>query len=334
VKNLVSIIKDNIVFFSVICIISVFYFFQIYRIYLFNTLPHDAYHTIVDYWLGNVGMDKMWSPTFYRVLYGYSASLIYKYGLNPIILSNIDAEVSSHVVRLYFSLSIVAAAFILMHLLSVYIYFKDCYSRSSAMLLTFIASLLLNFSAFFGIDAMTICWLFWLLVSKDKLVYFIPLIFVSFLVNEKVCVLSLIYFGTLVIYQKGYMVNFILSALSCFLFFLLVKAIPLPGYEEQKSVFSFFYYIPFGINYLFTAKGIFLNLIPLIIFLYLGYLKYITDKINFLSCGLPTIFMIALGLSYAGNPSLDGEYVIGRYMMHLLPFYYYTIIDEIKFFSN
>lgn len=319
-----------------LALLSIIVFFESYRLLVFNTTPHDSYNLIVEFWLGNVDLENMQSPTFYRFLYTFLASLIVEYGPSPIVFSNSVELITPGAAKIWMSLALVSAIFYFLFLISVYFNLsRDSFTFANVMTTIFIISLCLNFIAFFGVDPITLCWIFWILTAKNKHLLYAVLCFFSIVVNDKVPLLIFIYNVAEYLFTTNKSkYRLFVSIIACFLYYLMVKLIPLKGYEAQWAMGTYISGFIYGIPHLFTIKGLYVNFLPTIIILFFVLQSKLSNlgKIDFPTLAV-FLFTFYLGLTYSGIQSLDGEYVIGRYVMHGIPFIVGNISKYVSIFD-
>lgn len=299
-------------------------FFEIYRTLVFGTIPYDSYQTIIQYYNGEVPYSEMWSPTFYRFAYNY-LSFFFSKTLPLLRFSKSDATDAN--LAIFQGLAITSYLFHCLFGLLAYYFLKVSkgFSTLVAATVSIIALQMLNFSAFFGSDPLSICYILLLLLwMPRKWVFAIGLLF-SIVVNEKVGPIFFVYglahlFWGIPTQRRPYIWILGCSVITMLGYLAMKKAIPLPGFEFQTDLSQYPSRFVESIRFLFTPKGLFMNGLPLAFFVGLSWIghRYARESkgdFSFLVLLSVPIVLLIWGMC------ISMQYTIGRLVLHALPMY-------------
>ena len=218
-------------------------FFEIYRTLVFGTVPYDSYQTIIQYYNGEVPYSDMWSPTFYRFAYNY-LSFFFSKTLPLLRFSKSDATDAN--LAIFQGLAVTSYLFHFLFGLLAYYFLKvfKGFSTLVAATVSIIALQMLNFSAFFGSDPLSICYILLLLLwMPRKWVFAMGMLF-SIVVNEKVGPIFFVYglshlFWGIPTQRRPYIWIMGCSVVTMLGYLAMKKTIPLPAcfrhYFSSKS---------------------------------------------------------------------------------------------------
>ena len=309
-------------FFAVIVLIFITYpvFFDIYRTSAFNTVPRDDY---APYLLTLIGENDQipGAPFAYRVLsVAVAIPLYYFFPLYK--FTNLE-NVNINYLKATQALSISSYLCLVLTIIVIYLIARKKYlaSRESSMVVALLSILLSNFIARGGIDLFVVFIISLIFYYVDDRRYFIPLILVSVGINEKISIIfaTIMMFRFLISYFKGSYFNFKLqfffSVVAVFLYFIIVLFFKVPGNEDQLNPLLLAEHLHSSFIYIFTLKGLFLNLFPLLI---VSFIAVISVKYNNKSStsDISVLFVLFFLAMIA-----DVVFNMGRIVMHSYPIY-------------
>jgi hypothetical protein len=308
-------------------IFSIQQFFEIYRILVFDTTPHDSYHIILGYWTGTHTIDQMWSPTFYRFGYTLIAYLFYEIIPFTLPLSKANLNIDLHGMQ---SLAFASTLSLIGFLLITYLYLtkKLLIDKLNSIFLTFLFYLFAKQVCFFGVDSFTLAYTVLIIYFLDSRWYVLFLSF-SFLMNEKIPLLFMSYFGLSIFLnnnKKDSYWPFVISCNSLIFYFIMKSLIGLPGFEFQTDLLQYPQRFKESLKYIITFKGLYMNNLSLLFLILIGLL--IRDsKIKVIFITICISFFV-LGLC------LSAQYTIGRYAVHALPLFLLGLDKRSKILIN
>ncbi len=249
-------------------------------------------------------------------------------------------EIKNNVHELYecatFSLSLVnyVSKYVGLLLTIIYVFMK----RKSFIEIT-VASILfvliINLVESSTLDRIAICYIIVILISLNNIKYSIPLLYFSFLVNEKVVLI----FGTIIFFQLFYYKNkikiFEFIAISCSLISYIVMIFVLykylnfefydyPGFENDGYLNAFKLLIanPLNPSYFTNAYApIFISILPFLIFV-INKKKFNYDfSILYF---IPIILLFLIGYISIQN--------MGRYVMYMFPLWLPILSSQIVYY--
>jgi hypothetical protein len=312
-------------------------FFEIYRTLVFGTVPYDSYQTIIQYYNSDVPYSEMWSPTFYRFAYNY-LSFFFSKTLPLLRFSKSDATDAN--LAIFQGLAVTSYLFHWLFGLLAYYFLKVSkgFSTLVAAMVSIIALQMLNFSAFFGSDPLSICYILLLLLwVSRKWVFAMGLLF-SIVVNEKVGPIFFVYglshlFWGVSTQRRPYIWIMGCSVATMLAYLAMKKAIPLPGFEFQTDLLQYPSRFVESIRFLFTPKGLFMNGLPLAFFVGLSWIghrycrKSPHDFSFLILLSIPVVLLI-------WGMCISMQYTIGRLVMHALPMYLVAMAAILEKYSN
>lgn len=321
-------LKENILVYIISFVLLLPVFFINYRILAFNTLPFDDYYSFILDMDGKLDSFSFSSPQGYRFLF-YSFGYIF-YKILPFVeLSQLEQHASGfHYYKALQALSFVSFFCLHHYFFLCYLLVKNRISPSPVLsLATAFVCLVLSFQVyFFAIDALYLFYVTLMIYYLNKPGIFIPLMLFSFLANEKICILFLLFFlvnqvtGNKMRSNKTYL---FFSLLTLILYLVEKKILGFPGYDYQTDLSLFWTRITISLPYIFSIKGFYLNLVPLIILTLISWTAWKSDYFSADKTAihhsvsiliLPYLFFI-LGMFACS------DYSIGRVSFHTFPFF-------------
>jgi hypothetical protein len=307
---------------------SVQIFFEIYREAAFNTLPRDDYASFLLYLVGQGGSFPG-SPYAYRVL-SVLAAIPFFYTLPLYRFSNLGA-VDPLYLRATEALAMVSYLSILLTALIVYLIARKRLAASSlAALLAALVVPLLSYSISRpGIDPLAVLWVALLVYLYPRPGWFAALVLVSAFVNEKIPFIFAVVMLARWIWLRGVKrqpisrtlwVEGAASLLALAVYFIARAILKYPGFENQADLRQFAPQILASLTYIFSLKGLVLNLLPIAILFILAGLAVWgkeprLDGQFFPSDGLCALALLILALG------TDLQFTIGRVVMFAYPLY-------------
>jgi hypothetical protein len=306
-------------------------FFINYRLTVFETLPHDDYHSVLLYWDGKLPNFHFFAPTCYRFFTFMVAFFWYKC-LPFIPLSQTPEGLAIEFVKAKQALAF--TAFLCSHLFFcltwklVYVRYKKDMLLSLAVATSF---LLVSFWMYHhGNDPMYLFYTTLLLYFVERIGVFAVLMLFSVVVNEKIALIFLTYFGLMCfnkVAMSKWIYHLMVSLFTFGLYFVMKLLLKYPGYENQTDLTLFFERVKISIPFIFSIKGFYMNILPLLGLILLSFkLKkenifknesvYFSNTIVFLP---PIFWMIGV---FACS-----DYGIGRAALLTLPFFILPVTD-------
>jgi hypothetical protein len=300
-------------------------FFINYRLTVFNTFPHDDYHSVLLYWDGKLPDFEFFAPTCYRFFYHVVAFFWYK--CMPLIsLSQTPEGLSTEFIKAKQALAF--TSFLFLHLYF-WITWRLLYEKYKYDLVTSlgVASIFLMGTLwlhFHGNDPVFLFYTTLLLYFIEKKGIFYLLMLSSVVVNEKISLMFLIFFGMVCLSKSGYQqwkTYFLTSLTALGLYFVMRHFLHFPGYENQTDLTLLWVRIQMSLPYIFSFKGLYINILPLISLIGLSYILkqkqiFSLEKICFhpAIAFLPIIFW-GIGVFTCSDTG------IGRSALFTLPFF-------------
>jgi hypothetical protein len=238
-----------------------------YRLTAFNTFPHDDYHSVLLYWDGKLPDFQFFAPTCYRLFYHCIAFFWYK--CMPFIsLSQLPNTLSVDFIKAKQALAV--TSFLFSHLFF-WMTWRFVYEKHklNMVLSLCVASIFLVASLwmyFYGNDPIFLFYTTLMLYCIQKINVFSFLMLFSIIVNEKISLIFLIFFGLICCYKYGFLLwkrHLIVSLFGFGLYFLMRKILNFTGYENQTDLTLLFDRIKMSIPYIFSFKGFYMNILPL-----------------------------------------------------------------------
>ena len=249
-------------------------------------------------------------------------------------------EIKNNVHELYecatFSLALVnyASKYVGLLLTIIYVYTKKK-SFIEITVASILFLLLINLVESSTLDRVAICYIILILISLNNLKYTVPLLYFSFLVNEKVVLI----FGTILFFQLFYYKNkikiFEFIAISCSVISYIILIIVLynyfnfefykyPGFENDGylNAFKLLASNPLNPTYFTNAYApIFISMLPFIIFM-IGNKKFNYDFT--ILYFIPIILLFLIGYISIQNS--------GRYVMYMFPLWLPILSSQIVYY--
>jgi hypothetical protein len=312
-------------------------FLELYKAMLTEFVGYYKYQKIIIYYETGNQEFMDYFPMNVRFLGLFLQYIVFK--IVP-CLTFPSIEIKNNVHELYecatFSLSLVnyVSKYVGLLLTIIYIYIKKkCFIEISVASILFV--LLINLVESSTLDRVAICYIILILISLNNTKYSVPLLYFSFLVNEKVVLI----FGLILFFQLFYYKNkdkiFEFVAISCsvisyiIMIFILYnyfnfKFFYYPGLENNDylKIFKLLLSNPLNASYFTNAYApIFISILPFFIFM-INKKKFNYDfSILYF---IPIILLFLLG--YIGIEN------IGRYVMHMFPLWLPILSSQIVYY--
>jgi hypothetical protein len=322
------------------------FFFVIYRLMIFNTVPRDEYALYLLWMLGEPGGHFHESPYAYRVLTVLAAAPFY-YLLPAISLTNIPAELSLPYVRATAAIAALSffatiAAAVVAYRLAVD---KGGLGRIEGVLAGAFMFLFCWYAAFYGIDSVAILLVVIALYLVDRPYIFAGFAAASIAFNEKVALTLAIWLTIRCLLHaddRRRMGRQWMAALaSVALYLVVVRVLRLPGNPYQLEPAGYPSTLLQNVAALATVRGLLLNVLPVLVLLGLVAFSWRSLR-GEAARGLfrPTDMLVVAGL-IAVALILTQLYQMGRIVMHGAPLYVVPIaqafalwVREGKFFAR
>jgi hypothetical protein len=308
-------------------------FFIVLRLTAFGTLPFDNYTDPVLHLAGAMPEFQPYAPTCYRFLYIYTGYFFYLFQ-PEVILSNVPALAMQP--QKYAALQALAAAsFFYLFCFVLVIYHHLCssllLSAVQAIAVSLVAALLALQMAFYGADPSYLFYIALLLhCHQQKSPLFGPLMLLSFLVNEKIGLVSLAFWGLQFLFQperKQYLAGIGFSLGSILLYFAMRSVLAYPGYENQTNILLLPERLAMSWAHLNHVKGWYVNLLPLALLLIPGW--YLLKKSGFADKRAMPFLLLPM-FTFALGCFACSDYSIGRVAMHAMPFLIFPVARHLR----
>jgi preprotein translocase subunit Sec61beta len=297
-------------------------FFDIYRTAAFDTVPRDDY---ASYLLSLVGQNYKapGAPFAYRIL-SVIVAIPFYYFLPTYTftnLSNVDIAYLKATQALSFTsyLSLVLTA------VTIYLIARKQFqtTRISSFVVGLVSFFLSDFISKVGIDPFAILIISLLFLFLDRPFIFVPFVFLSIGINEKIPIIfaTILAFRLINSLTQRYQYNLYLQLFSSCLavagYIAITLNLKLPGNEGQTDPALFVSHFQSSISYTFSLKGLFLNALPILI---LGLIIVLAIKpqqqLSFHVSDVSALFILIILTMIA-----DVVYNIGRIAMYSYPLY-------------
>lgn len=240
------------------------FFWAIYRIMAFHTIPRDDYAPYLLWLLGQRGGAFPGSPYAYRVL-AVLAAVPFDWMLPPLHLSDLPASVSLPYLR---ATAAIAALSYVSALGSAFAASRLARRRGLTAEQAVLAGTLLFalcwHSQIYGLDPLAIFLVALLLSLLHRPVMFAALILVSIVVDEKVCMVFALWLSLrcLLLHERQLRLPWIasLAALAAYLF--MVVLVRVPGNTYQLQPMNYLATIVMNLRASVSGRGLVLNVLP------------------------------------------------------------------------
>jgi hypothetical protein len=263
------------VIFAALAVLLSPFLFVIYRLSVFNTVPHDNYAAFLLWTAGNSEGALPESPYCYRILSMLAALPLY-FVTPAIRLTNIPADLTSAYLRATFALSMlaffatIAAAMLMARLGSR----EFGFNRSESVLAGALLFALVWYTQITSIDPLAILLIAAAICLLRRPVWFALMVLVSVPVNEKVALVLACWLSVRCLMHpdaRARLWRQWASALAgVVLYAAIVKFVRLPGNEYQVDPINYPATAIENAAAWFTGRGIMLNALPAIVLGALG----------------------------------------------------------------
>lgn len=307
-------------------------FFEIYRMAVFDAMPHDDYGYYLLYLIGDQGAGStvpVPASHAYRFLAVWMA--IPFYDLLPFFtFTGASPELSENYLKSLMALSFVT--YISVMVTCVYAYLIARYRFGTSQMVALITLLFTYLicqhlrEGLYGVDAMGVMMMTLIVYyMQNKYLYFMLVILAVF-VNEKVAmVFFMLMAGRFVFYSeyrsKKYALYLLAPSIALALYAWVNIYFQLPGNEAHREYQHFLDQFITTLMFSFTLKGFILNIIPVLLLVGFYLLansatKTISSNIYFKSSDiLPLLGLVMI------THLVNVDYNAGRIVMYVFPFY-------------
>ena len=302
-------------------------FFEIFREAAFNTVPRDDY---ASYLLALTGQGGQFpgSPYAYRIL-SVLAALPFYYLLPLYRFTNLGSPDLAGL-KAVEALAMVSYLSILLTAVVVYWTARKRYQASQlASILAGLAALVLSdHISRPGIDPLAVLLIACLFYAFDRPVLFSVLVLLSAGFNEKIPFIFAVLALSRWVWRRWFARNqglpgvglqLAAACLSLLAYFAARAILRLPGFEGQADPLSFFPHLAATMGYLFSLKGLVLNLIPILVLFTLAGLSASSGHAAGCPYALADVAcaFVLLGLALG----TDLQFTVGRVVMYAYPLY-------------
>ena len=318
-------------FFSLVLITNNL-FFEIYRMAVFDAMPHDDYGYYLLYLIGDEGAGTtvpVPASHAYRFLAVWMA--VPFYDLLPFFtFTGASPELSENYLKSLLSLSFITYLSIVLTCIYSYLIARYRFGTSQmvaliTLLFTYLMCQHLR-EGLYGVDAMGVLMMtLTVYYMPNKYLYF-ALLLIGIFVNEKVAmVFFMLMVGRFVFYSeyrsKKYALYLIAPTLALLLYALVNIYFRLPGNEAHRDYHFFLEQFMTTLMFSLTLKGFILNIIPVLLLIGFYLLanisaKQVTSSIYF----KPSDILPLLGLVFITH-LVNVDYNAGRIVMYVFPLY-------------
>jgi hypothetical protein len=174
-----------------------------------------------------------------------------------------------------------------------------------------------------GVDPFAILIIGILALCLDKPAVFVPLIFVSAAINEKIPIIfaTMLAFrlATSAVQRRKLVIDMQLlaSCLSVAVFFMIIFIVKLPGSEDQTNPALFLPHLYSSLTYTLSLRGFFLNALPVLVLMLIMVMAILSRRKSAFQVSDVSSFFILLIIAMLA----DVVYNIGRIVMYSFPLY-------------
>lgn len=302
------------------------FFFIIFRLMAFDTVPRDDYARYLLWLLHQPGAVFPGSLYGYRILSVLTAAPLY-YLLPSLPLTNLPAALEPTYLKATAALAMVSYLAIIAGAMMAYRLVVDRFSRPALEgIFAAVFILLCEFyAAFFGIDPLAFLLILSALYAIDRFWLFTAFIAVSILFNEKVLIVLATWMLLRVIFSVGERPFFgkrlVVVAVAVAAYLAMLVIVRLEGHSEQLNANE---YLPAFVQNiaatLTTPRGFILNVLPCLMLV--GMVWWSWRMLSRRRCGIyapadllvvPAVILITL--------TLTQFYQVGRIVMHATPLF-------------
>ena len=323
-------IINNILLILLLTLSTIPIFFQTYQGALKYHTSRDPYENYVLHLLH--GTPRLpGAPYAYR-LFSVAIAIPFYY-LPPIKFSNLPENITTTYIKAVQALSIVSYLSIIFTAVIIYILSRRRLKQSflSSIVVALISILFSGFISKAGVDPIGIFIIALLLLVIEKPIFFLVLIIASVGFNEKIPLTFLLFFLTRFVYcmvksnesfKRRYLFYLGATSLALCLYILVRIFIKIPGEEHQTDIFAWGANFVHTARFSFSLKGIYLNIVPILILAIIYFLRYRTfndSKTNTFPF-FSTDILIPVGLFFMACLA-DVTYNTGRIVMYSYPIF-------------
>ena len=295
-------------------------FFYNYRLLAFDVIPADSYYLFVRHWAGDYPTFQPTAPTGYRLLYLWSALPFYEW-VPPLNFSRLPETASPANLAAKQALSLVGylSTALLLWLTHIRVRRAFRYRAATAAGCALVVFFFLQFMAPFGTDPFALAYLSGILLLPPRSVVGLLLVGISFLANEKIALLLWVYHFPLWSSKDDYPL-FLAATFAVSAYLALRYGYPLAGYQNQLDPSSYWTGAQEALPYLLSAKGLFLNVFPVVLLIGFTFGRSMQRRRLLFLC----FSMGCLGIV------LNLRYTIGSRTLYVLPFFVPVIADRVE----
>jgi hypothetical protein len=297
-------------------------FVDIYRAVMFNMVPHDDYASYLLFLVGDGGR-MPGAPYAYRIL-SVVVAIPFYYILPVFTFTNLP-HVDLAYQKAAEAMSMVSYLSLVFTSLVIYAIARKQYAatRSSSIIVALLTFFLSGFISKGGVDPFAILIISILALWLEKPALFVPLIFISAVINEKIPII----FATMLAFrlatsafQRRKLVidmQLLASCLSVAAYFTIIFIFKLPGGEKQTNPALFLPHLYSSLKYALSMRGLFLNALPVLVLMLIMVLAILSRRKSAFHVSDISSFFILLIIAMLA----DVVYNIGRIVMYSFPLY-------------
>lgn len=296
-------------------------YFNNYRLLATDAVPADSYFQMVQYWAGDRSEDVLVDPTSYRVALPLLAVIPYRF-LPPLRLNRLGSDTDLQRVRAVQAITLVNFVGVVFALFTtLLLILQQGLPRWISWLTMGIVFYFMNYMALAGIDPWAVAWLNLLLLSKRLWVYLL-LLLVSVAMNEKIAMAMLLFHIPYWFFERrrSFPSRGLFAVVALAIYFSIRQVYPLGGHEYMFTPSRYYDSILASLALLFSVKGLYMNVFPLLLILLLYYLTWKNRLFDNTPNNSWCCLFVFVGFFVIGLVTRL-EYTIGRLALHGLSFF-------------
>ncbi len=297
------------------------FFWAIYRVMVFKTMPRDDYAPFVMWLLGQKGGALLESPYAYRIL-SVAAAVPFDRALPLLRFSRLPASVPANYLRATAALaalayvSAIGSAFVVFHSAR-----RLGLGVGAAIGAGAILFVLCWFAQIYGIDSLAILGVAWLVsVVRDQRL-FVPGVLASIVMNEKICMVLVLWLAirwVLCAEDRALLGGPLLASLAALAAYLaMVQLVHVPGHSYQLQPTRYLGTIAANLSVQVSGRGVLLNLVPTLVLAGVAVAGWPAGSVGPFRrvdiLVIPALVLLALTVTH--------QFQIGRVVMHAAPLF-------------
>ena len=297
------------------------FFWSLYRIMVFHTVPRDDYASSLMWLLGQSGGSPPKSPYAYRIL-SIAAAVPFDLTLPVLRVSHLKPGVPANYLRATAAFAALAytaaigAAFVAARFARRLGVTPGAAAGAGALLFV-----LCWFSEVYSIDPLAIMGIAGLVSVLHHRRLFVPAVLASIAVNEKICMVLVLWLGirwVLCADDRGHLGAPLLASMSALAAYLaMVLLIHVPGNSYQLRPSAYLGTIAANLAVQASARGIALNLVPTLVLAGVAVAGWPAGSVGPFRPAdimvIPALVLLALTVTH--------QFQIGRLVMHAAPLF-------------